>query len=57
MFDPREPPPPPQHDMPTDNELQVLDAQEVLERLAARIGWKRVATLARNLAHINGEQV
>ena len=42
---------------PLSDEFQALETQEVLERLAARIGWKRVAIIARNLAHVNGEGI
>lgn len=44
-----------QYEPLTDEQLQVLDTQDALERLAARIGWRRLATICRNLAHFNGE--
>lgn len=41
------------YEPPTENQLAVLDTQDALERLAARIGWKRLAIICRNLADIN----
>jgi hypothetical protein len=40
-----------------ESPFEVLDASEALGRIAARIGWKRLAIIVRNLAHVDGEEV
>jgi hypothetical protein len=45
------------YDQPTDSQLEVLDTQDALERIAARIGWPRLATIVRYVAALNGEDV
>ena len=41
----------------SDDPIDVLSTQEALERIAAVIGWKRLAIIVRNLAFIEGETV
>lgn len=41
---------------PTAAQLEVLDAQEAIERLAGSLGsYKRLLTLVRNIAYVHGE--
>lgn len=47
----------PQYDQPTDSQLELLDTQDALERIAGRIGWQRLARIVRNLAFVHGESV
>lgn len=42
---------------PPSDEFQALETQEALERIAARIGWPRLATIFRFVAARNGEDV
>lgn len=45
------------HPMPA-TDAQRLEEQEIIRRVAAEVGgWKRLATLVRNLAHFDGTEV
>lgn len=45
------------HPMPSDD-FRRLEEHEAIRRLAAHVGgWKRLSTLVRNLAHLDGAEV
>lgn len=44
-------------ELPSESELKLLDAQEAVRRLGVALGWSRLATLVRNMAHIEGVDV
>jgi hypothetical protein len=54
VFDPREPPHPPQYDMPTEEQWQRLEGIDATRRLCEQYGYARVARWVRNLAALDG---